>query len=194
MDQTRSTLLVRLKDHADQAAWGTFNALYRPLLVGYAVARGLDRTSAEDVAQQCTQVVLERIGEYQHLGSFKSWLRAIADHKVVDLRRRRSREEQLGTNALQETPAEQDTPDDLWNRQWKVAHLRYCAEQVRDQVEEATYAAFYECAVRGAAPATVAARLGMSTNQVYVAKHRILERIRAMIEEMHGPDAFGSVA
>ncbi len=62
MEDTRSTLLVRLRDPTDQDAWRTFDELYRPMLVGYACARGLDQADAEDVAQQCIQAVLKQIG------------------------------------------------------------------------------------------------------------------------------------
>jgi DNA-directed RNA polymerase specialized sigma24 family protein len=37
-------------------------------------------------------------------------------------------------------------------------------------------------------PGAVAEALNLSTNQVYVAKHRVLERIREMMRELHGED------
>lgn len=37
MDETRSTLLIRLRDRGDQEAWQIFDQLYRPMLVGFAI-------------------------------------------------------------------------------------------------------------------------------------------------------------
>lgn len=195
MDPTRSTLLVRLKDRADEEAWRTFNDVYRPMLLAYGRRRGLDEADADDVAQQCVQVVLERIGEFEHRASFKGWLRAIADHKVVDcLRRRgggsrgRAREVQPASGLLDGMA--QDAPDgaEEWERQWSLMHLRYCAERARSEVSESTYEAFRAYAVDGREPGAVASALGMTVNQVYVAKHRVLERIRSIMLELTGEE------
>jgi len=188
MDLTRSTLLVRLRNPTDQAAWRTFDELYKPLLIAYALSRGLDAASAEDIAQQCVQVVLEKIGGYQHQASFKSWLRAIADHKVADRLRARRGEVQPVTGMLDARAGAAPTPEDEWDKQWRISHLRHCAEQARGEVNESTYAAFHLYAIEERAPEAVAKSLGISVNQVYVAKHRVLERIRAIMLELTGED------
>jgi len=191
MDPTRSTLLIRLKDRADQDAWRTFDHLYRPLLVSYARFRGLGDADADDTAQQCVEVVLVRIADYEHAASFKSWLRAIADHKVTDrLRARagRAREIQPATGALEAAPHPAPDAEGEWGRQWSMAHIRHCAEQARAEVADSTYAAFRGCAIDGREPAAVAAALGITVNQVYVAKHRVLERIRSIMLELTGED------
>jgi len=188
-DSTRSTLLTRLKDRGDVGAWGAFESLYRPLLVSYAMSRGLNAPDAEDVAQQCTQAVLEKIDDYQHLQSFKAWLRAIAEHKIVD-RFRRLQGDVQADSAFWGT--QRDTTgspvEDLWEAQWVRAHILHCAERVRGSVNESTYEAFSACVVRGMEPAAVAGLLNLTVNQVYVAKHRVLERIREMLRELHGVD------
>ena len=192
-DSTRSTLLERLKDRGDADAWETFGSLYRPMLIAYAVSRGLDAPDAEDVAQQCTQAVLEKIEEYEHLHSFKAWLRSIADHKIVDRFRRGKRLVQ-GTSTfwdMQSSPQHRpggESPQEVWDRHWTLSHIAFCAERVRASVNESTYEAFAACVLRGMDPGAVAEALNLSTNQVYVAKHRVLERIREMLQELHGED------
>jgi RNA polymerase sigma-70 factor (ECF subfamily) len=192
-DSTRSTLLVRLKDRGDADAWETFGSLYRPMIVAYAVSRGLDAPDAEDVAQQCTQAVLESIEEYAHLHSFRAWLRTIANHKIVDRFRRGKRLVQ-GTSTFWSMQSAHlhgsggESPDEAWDRHWMLSHIAYCAERVRASVNESTYEAFAACVLRGMDPGAVAEALNLSTNQVYVAKHRVLERIREMMRELHGED------
>lgn len=188
MDTTRTTLLLRLKGGTDQAAWRTFDQLYRPMLVGYACARGLDLSDAEDVAQQCVQGVLGKINEYEHLGSFKTWLRAIAENKICDKFRAKGREVQASTTMWAGRADPQPGPDDVWESHWWSAHLRHCAEVVRDQVAESTFAAFVGYALEGESAAAVADRLGLTANQVYVAKHRVLDRIRGLMLELTGVD------
>jgi RNA polymerase sigma-70 factor (ECF subfamily) len=185
---------MRLKDRSDEGAWRTFDDLYRPLLVSYARWRGLNDADAEDVAQQCVEVVLAGIVEYEHKASFKSWLRAIAEHKVVDRLRSRRREVQPATGQLDACERPTSGTDrgasggDEWDRQWKMAHLRHCAERVQHEVSDNTYAAFRAYAIDGREPGAVATAFGMSVNQVYVAKHRVLERIRAIMLELTGEE------
>lgn len=186
MDITRSTLLARLRDRSDQDAWRTFDALYRSMLVGYARARGLDQADAEDVAQQCAAAVLEQIADYAHAGSFKVWLRAIAEHKIADRHRGRRREVQIGTGAWSERAVDEPDPGAIWERHWSIAHLRFCADAVRERVAETTYAAFVGYALEERPVDAVAEELRMTANQVYVAKHRVLEKIREMMLELTG--------
>ncbi|MHC4990326.1 MAG: sigma-70 family RNA polymerase sigma factor [Planctomycetota bacterium] len=187
MDETRSTLLVRLRDPADQTAWRRFDRLYRPMIVGYARARGLGHADAEDIAQQCVEAVLRQIGRYQHLGSFRSWLRTVTERRICDLFRRH-RERQADSGLWSARFDASPGPVELWEQHWWRAHFRHCVEQVRGQVHESTYTAFTEYSLRGKTAEETAATLGLSVSQVYVAKHRVLERIRAMVLELTGTD------
>lgn len=191
MDKTQTTLLARLCDRSDQAAWRTFDELYRPLMWSYARARGLDAADADDIVQQCVTAVLEQIEHYQHRASFKSWLRAIVEHKIIDLIRSRRREVPAGSDVQRVAADTTGSPDELWDRQWSLAHLRHCAEIVRREVAKSTYAAFAGYALEGRDAAAVAAELKLTVNQVYVAKHRVVERIRALMLELSGEAEIG---
>lgn len=191
MDPTRVTLLLRLRDRSDQTAWRTFDSLYRGMIVGFARWRGLSEADADDVAQQCVAAVVEGIGQYQHLGSFKTWLRAIAEKKIVDVFRKRGREAQAPSGVLAAEADPGTSLDEQWERNWARAHFSYCLEAVRAQVEERTYEAFTAYAIHGRPAEEVAAAVGISVGQVYVAKHRVLERVRAMLAELTGSDLTG---
>lgn len=188
MDDTRTTLLMRLRDRTDETAWSTFDRLYRSMLIQYTQARGLDLADAEDVAQQCVTAVMEQIDGYAHRASFKNWLYGIAEHKIVDLYRRRRRECQPADGVLTNAEDSSTNADGIWHRHWMVAHLRHCAESVRREVAESTYLAFERYAIQGHPVSDVAASLGLTPNQVYVAKHRVLARIREMMVELTGVD------
>ncbi len=165
MTETSTTLLARLKNGTDQRAWRTFSQLYRPLLVAYSQSRGLDANDAEDVSQQCMQVVLGRIGLYEHQGSFKSWLRAIAEKKVCDRFRGMGREVQVDSAVFAAEADPSTGPAEIWERHRWSAHLRHGAEVVRHEVAETTFAAFVGYALEGEAPDSVARSLGLTLNQ-----------------------------
>lgn len=152
---------------------------------------GLETNEAEDVVQECTQSVLRHIERYQHLGSFKAWLKRITTNCILDRRRKRQLE-QAQTAALDALCDRGDSPDEAWERQWLSQHLRFCVEKIRHQVADHTYRAF-EMVVLQERPATeVAAALGLSTNQVYLAKHRVIERVRGQMLELSGVDLAGA--
>lgn len=187
MEDTRSTLLIRLADRSDQQAWQSFDQLYRPMLVGYARSRGLDGADAEDVAQQCVASVLDHIKDYQHVGRFRSWLRTVAENKIRDLYRGR-RERQAGSAVWAAQPDSQPSPEQVWERLWLAEHLRFCLENVRPDIAEHTYQAFYQNVIEQRPAKEIAERLGISVNQVYVAKFRVLERIRTLLADLTGSD------
>lgn len=193
MEETRSTLLVRLKDRTDQEAWQIFDQLYRPMLVGFACTRGLHQADAEDAAQQCIQSVLANIDRYEHVGSFKSWLRTIVENKIRDQRRRR-RDQDAGSAVWDNVADDAPAPEAEWERHWMMEHLRYCVERVRPNIAESTYQAFYQNVIEGAPAKEVAQRLGITANQVYVAKFRVLERVRSLLTELTGYDLGESLA
>jgi RNA polymerase sigma-70 factor (ECF subfamily) len=73
-------------------------------------------------------------------------------------------------------------PDSALNRQWDEEHDRYVFQCLLDPVEEEfepiTLQAFRRRALDGASGAEAAREMGMSVAAVYVAKSRVLARIR----------------
>ena len=90
MNTTRQTLLHRVRDPSDREAWEQFFELYSPLLEGYARAHGLGKDDAEEVRDQCLEVLAKKLPTFEYeraRGSFSSWLHRIAHGKVIDLER-----------------------------------------------------------------------------------------------------------
>ena len=57
-------------------------------------------------------------------------------------------------------------------------------EQVKDEFQPATWQAFWETAVEGKAAAEVGAGLKMTPGAVYVAKSRVLSRLRDEVKKL----------
>ncbi len=190
MNTTRSTLLERIKDRSDAPAWHEFHQLYGPLLFRYAQRCGLSRDDAEEVRDQCFEVIVRRIGAFEYdraKGRFKGWLQRMATRKVVDLLRKR-RENVADSHHLRAVPDAAPTPQEAWERQWTRQHLRFCVDRVRGSVSEINFQAFClllfdECAVQD-----VCDRLSITANQVYKARARILKLVRRELAEL-GVDA-----
>lgn len=190
MDTTRASLLLRIRDRDDSHAWGEFIALYRPLLVRYARARGLDAATAEDVAQHCLTAIVSKIREFDYdpcRGRFRGWLKKMANDRVVNVIARRR--ERAAESALVKRPqAREPLPEETWEQIWLEEHLRHCCERIREQVEPRTYEAFQRSAIQQQPISEICAALGMNAGQVYVAKARVTRRLQDAMRELLGDD------
>ncbi|MHC4695517.1 MAG: RNA polymerase sigma factor [Planctomycetota bacterium] len=178
MKATRSSLLSRVRDFEDDAAWSEFDKLYRPMLVGYALRRGLAVSEAEEIAQHCLAEIVPRIKKFRRERGFRSWLRGMVDHKVSDCLAQRRRQRPLDTKLLGQTPAGDGSADQIWQEIWNQSHLTECVNSIRAEFAEHTFKAFAMYVFQNEEVATICRRLGMTPNQVYVAKSRVLARVR----------------
>lgn len=185
MDTTRGSLLVRLRDRSDDQAWRDFRTLYAPLLYRYARARGLGREDAEEVRDQCLEVVAREMPDFEYdkqKGGFQNWLRRIAGNKVIDLLRKR-RERIADTKQIRAVRDPGPSPEELWEQNWHHEHLKFCVERIRDSVSEINYRAFQMLLFEDRSVKEVCTRLGITPNQVYKGRNRILQRVRRMMAE-----------
>ncbi len=185
MDTTRASLLLRIKDRADAPAWREFVDLYRPMLVRFARMRGLAGPDAEDVAQHCLEAVTRHIESFDYNPSrgFRKWLRTLANNRVRELGRKRG-ELPGDTHDFDRPQDREPTPESAWQQAWMIEHLNYCLRQIRARVEERTYNAFHRCAIDEQPVEQVCRELGMTPDQVYVAKSRVTRRLGKMMTEL----------
>jgi RNA polymerase sigma-70 factor (ECF subfamily) len=186
MPTTRATLLERVRDREDAAAWEQFFELYAPLLEGYARSSGLAAADAEEVRDQCLAAIVGRIGAFRYdraKGSFKGWLFRIARDRVVDVLRR-AREGQPDTAAFAALPDHGEQPDEAWAREWRREHVRFALAEVRRE-EEPQLRERMDLLLDESLPARdIAARTGWNENQVYKARARLLAKVRAALRRL----------
>ena len=182
---TRDTLLGRVRDAQDSAAWDEFFALYAPVLEGYARASGLSSADAEEIRDECLAVVAQRIADFRYdraKGSFKGWLHAIARGKVLDAMRRRgvrrAREERPATEDWLSLPDDRATPDRIWEERWRAEHLRHAIEEVRRSRDEEGRALVDLLLDDRLDAAGIGARSGLNANQVYKLRSKLVREVR----------------
>ncbi len=57
-------------------------------------------------------------------------------------------------------------------------------ERVKKEFQESTWQAFWKTAVEGASAADVSKQVGISTGAIYVAKSRVLARLKEEVDAM----------
>ncbi len=63
---TRATLLLRLRDPHDEAAWTEFVDLYAPLVYGYARKQGLQDADAADLTQDVLGAIAGAVSRLEY--------------------------------------------------------------------------------------------------------------------------------
>src|SRR4051794_22774844 len=101
MDRTPVSLLERLRQPADQTAWGRFVDLYTPLLYYWARRRGLPSAEAADLVQDVFLVLVQKLPEfrYDRDKSFRNWLRTVMLNKWREGLRQRAAQPPVQNNA-----------------------------------------------------------------------------------------------
>ncbi len=192
---TRRSLIVKLRDPADSAAWIEFVALYEPLVYRLARHKGLQDADARDVCQEVFQAVARSIDRWEpDRGSFRGWLSRIARNLLINfLTRHRFQPRGSGATSVQELleahPAADPAATALFEAEYQRRLLRWAAEEVRPEFTPATWQAFWQTAVEDRPPGDVAAELGLSVGAVYIARSRVLSRLRRRIEKINGQGA-----
>ena len=180
MDSTRPSLLVRVRNRNDAEAWQEFFDLYSPLLYAYARDRGLDHEDAEDVRASCYETIVKKISEFnyeQQNTGFRAWLRTMVNRRVIDLFRKRKMPIAESSD-IGKIEANEATLDELWEKNWRLHHLRFCVSKVGKRVRPDTFEAFRLLTEEGMSVSDVCERMQMNTDQVYKIKSRMLELIR----------------
>ena len=187
---TRATLLLRIRDPRDGAAWAQFARVYVPMVHRYCLRRGLQDADATDVSQEVLKAVSGAIPKFKYdpaHGSFRDWLFVVVRSKLNDFfDRQRRRERGSGRTSMQqvlnEQPAAQESSD--WNEDCRRELLEWAVKEARKEFESRTWRAFIMVAVQGRTAKETAAATGLSTNAIYIARSRVQARLRELAADV----------
>jgi RNA polymerase sigma-70 factor (ECF subfamily) len=188
---TRLSLLVRLRDARDDGAWSQFVELYAPLVYGFARKHGLQDADAADLTQDVLQAVsggIRRLDYDSKRGTFRGWLFTVVRNKLRDFLAAQKRPGRATGDAdaqrqLQELPARDEDQSAWWDQEYERRVFDWAAEQVRGVFSESTWRAFWQTAVEGKTGPQAARELRMSVAAVYLAKGRVMVRLKEIIRE-----------
>jgi RNA polymerase sigma-70 factor (ECF subfamily) len=191
MLETSASLLERLRKQPDAATWERLVALYTPLLRSWLRRSDVPAADLDDLVQEVLEVLVRELPQFHYdpqRGSFRGWLRTIVVHRVrMFWRSRQARPLAAGDSDMARRLAELEDPHSDLSRQWDREHDAHVAQRLLEMIEKdfetATWQAFRRVVLEGASPTEVAAELGISLNAVYLARHRVLRRLR---EEIRG--------
>ena len=184
---TSKTLLFRVRDAEDDAAWRTFVEIYTPLLFRYFRGRGLNETDASEVLQIVMIAIARAIRGFEYepeRGTFRSWLYTVARSKLNDFFNRQARQPMaLDDEEMARLTDHADETNDKWEAEYRWSVFEWAASQVRSEFQAHTWDAFWRTAVEGQSADAVAKAFGLKLGSVYTARSRATARLRAFIAE-----------
>ncbi len=185
MHTTSHSLLEELRKPAADAAWKRFVHLYTPVLCSWAGRAGLQESDAAALVQEVFVILVEKLPEFQYdqSGSFRAWLRTVTMNKLRDWKRRAARVVTVAFDDKQLAKIEAEA-DSFWELDFRRELTRRALELMKTNFAPTTWEACWEFLTKGKSAAEVAKKYGISENAVYIAKFRIVRRLRRELQGM----------
>lgn len=193
-EPTRVTLIGRLHDPDDSVAWNEFVALYGPMIINFCRKRGVAEHDIEDIAQEVLSALSQAIRDFEYdpqKGTFRSWMYRFVRNRLSRHWRWQQRHPDRGSGrtTVQRMVENQESDDEItqeqeWESEYRRRMFAWAAERVREEVKPQTWQAFEQVAIQNLDVETVASNLSIKPGAVYVAKSRIIAKMKEAIQSV----------
>ncbi len=188
--ETSESLILRIRDPQDALAWSQFMAIYEPVVYRLSRRRGLQHADAEDLCQQVFLSVARAVGKWEAQRDgvrFRNWLGRVTRNAILNAITRARPDCATGASSVQDLlldiPDCGDMTTALLNES-RIETYRWAAKQVQSEFSASTWTMFHETTIGGRSIADVATTLGSSSGAVYVARCRVMQRIKDKVNEV----------
>lgn len=189
--ETNESLILRVKDPADAAAWSAFLAIYRPVVYRLACIRGLQDADADDLAQQVFVSIARSVESWTPAADgppFRAWLYRIAHNEILKAITRRKPDAAAGSSSVQEmlqaVPQHDSDARVELMREGRLEAFRWASDAIRHEFTVATWTMFWQSTIEEQAVEEVARNHARSIGAVYLARYRVMKRLKEKIDEV----------
>jgi RNA polymerase sigma-70 factor (ECF subfamily) len=189
-EKTRASLILRLQDAEDMAAWDEFASIYGPVVFNVATSRGFQAADADNLVQEVFMAVACSVSQWlerDDRGSFRAWLLRITRNAAVDMitqkaTRSLGRDDSEAQLHLANLPAPSELSSDL-DSEYERMVFRWASERVRESVAEHTWQAFWLTSIEELSVEEAATKLNTRRGNIYFARSRVIARIKGLVQQ-----------
>ena len=185
-------MIIRLRDARDGDAWRQFAEIYQPVVFRLARRMGMQDADAAEATQEVLLRLTQVVNQWEpdrSKGTFRAWLYRVARNVMIRFLQNRDKQAQAtGDSGFQQYLQDGFDPSCqqsvLFDFEWKRQSFAWASQRIRGDFEEKTWQAFWRTFVEDMPVATIAAQLGMTRGAVYVARSRIIKRLRIEVQRL----------
>lgn len=179
---------------SQQQEWQQFYAAHSAAIFRQAKRKGFQDADANDVTQDVMVSLVRKRGHYDpDKGTVENWVFIVAKNAIVNHAKRRqiqgygvgpSGESGKQLSELQNDPLLKIAAPEIeqnWDQEYEQNRFLQAAERVQHEFNKRTWKAFWLTAVEGLTARAAGKKLKMSSGAVYVAKSRVVARLREEI-------------
>lgn len=187
--ETSLSLIDRLQNAANDEAWKEFFQIYQPVVYRMARLRRLQDADALDVTQQVFTSISRAIHRWVPNADgppFRAWLTTIAGNAITTALTRQPRDRATGSTSIVDLLNHQTCDGDIaaeMQNQARREVVRWAGEQIKSEFTEQTWVIFWQTAMEEVSVNELAKKSGRSAGAIYVARHRVLGRLKQKIAE-----------
>jgi RNA polymerase sigma-70 factor, ECF subfamily len=187
---TRASLILRLQDAEDMAAWDEFASIYGPVVFNVATSRGFQAADADNLVQEVLMAVATSVSQWlqrDDRGSFRAWLLRIARNATVDMITQKATRS-LGRDGseaqlhLANLPAPSELSSAL-DLEYERMVFQWASDRVRESVAEHTWQAFWLTSIEELSVEEAATKLKTRPGNIYFARSRVMARIKQLVQQ-----------
>ena len=185
MHETPVSLLERLCRHPDEPHWERFVMLFTPLLSRWGNCLGVPPADTEDLLQEVFTILFRKLPEFRYdpVKSFRAWLWTVFYRQTLAWRNQQTRNLPLSLEQL-ESLASPDSLVEATEAEYRRVLLDRVLQIVRTDFPPQTWQIFWQVAVEGRPGTEVARQFDITPNAVYLARGRVLARLRQELAEL----------
>ena len=187
MNSTSLTLLERLREPRNDAAWDRFVSLYSPLLFAFARRADMNDNDAADVVQDVFLVLMAELPGFEYDAArknFRGWLKTVTVNKCRERQRRRVLAAAAGGDESGLSGIVDDaTVEAFWEGEYQQHLIAQALRLMQTDFEPKTWQAAWLALTTDRTAADIGQELSLAEASVWVAKGRVLRKLR---QEMVG--------
>ncbi len=181
---TRPSLLLRVRNARDELAWSLFVEIYGPLIYAYCRRQMLAETDAADVSQEVLTRLAKAIHSFEYQpekGGFRKWLGTITHNELARFYKKRQRVVRCQPAADEHFEVDSLPGQSDWSEHFQASVLNMALGRIEPEFDRVQWDAFQQVWIEDVSAKAVAEALSIPIEKIYVAKSRILKRLREEI-------------